>query len=192
MAMFPMETERLRLRRLEIHDAAAVRTYAGDWDVVRYLADVPYPYPHRLAERWIRLTQDKLRAGGDYTLAVALRSDDALIGTVQVKTGNYAKGAEIGYWLGRPFWGRGYATEAVSRLMLFAFNRMGLHRVWAAALVDNTPSHRVLTKVGMRPLGIEDYDFPARGGIKKVNVFALTREQAAEDGERLGAAVTRI
>jgi 8-oxo-dGTP diphosphatase len=190
--MFPLETDRLRLRRLELRDAPSVRTYAGDWDVARYLADVPYPYPHRLAENWICLTQEKLRGGGDYTLAVALRADNALIGTVQVKTGNYAKGAEVGYWIGRPYWCRGYATEAVSRMVLFAFNRMGVHRVWAATLVDNAPSQRVLEKVGMHSLGIEDYDFPARGGIKKVNAFALTREEAKQDDERLGAAVTRI
>lgn len=192
MALFPLETERLRLRGLEVKDAPKVRSYAGDWDVARFLADVPYPYPEGLAERWIRMTRDKLRQGDDYTLAVARPADDALMGTVQLKIGDYAKGAEVGYWLGRPYWGQGYATEAVRRLVLLAFNRLGLHRVWAAALVENRASERVLEKAGMRSQGVGEYNFPARGGMRQVNYFALTREEAERDSTRLGAVISRL
>ena len=190
--MIPMETARLRLRRLELRDAVAVQAYAGDWDVVRYLADVPYPYPAGFAERWIASTHGKIRSGTDFSFAIARKDVDDLIGTVQLKIDDRTDGGEVGYWLGRPFWGQGYATEAVNRMVVFAFNRVGLHRVWAAALLDNRASERVLEKVGLHNQGLGTYDFPARGGIKQVTIFALTREEAAEGPAALSAAVTRV
>ena len=178
MTFVPLETERLLLRRLETRDAVAVQSYAGDWDVVRFLADVPYPYPDGLAERWIKTTHPKVRAGTDYTLAAARRDDDGLIGTIQLKLDGAAAGGEIGYWFGRPFWGQGYATESVRRIVAFAFDGLALERVWAAAMPDNAASLRVLEKAGLKAEGVGDYDFPARGGIKRVAFHGLARDDA--------------
>ncbi len=191
MPPFPLETDRLSLRCLEPADAGAVESYAADRAVARHLANVPYPYPVGLAAAWIEESRRNIGRGDDYALAVTARGRGALVGTVHLKVPDYREGGEIGYWIGRPFWGRGYATEAVRTVVVFAFNRLGLHRVWAAVRPDNPASARVVEKAGLEPAGTGDYDFPAQGGRKPVVFYALTRSAAAT-APALGAVISRV
>jgi 8-oxo-dGTP diphosphatase len=107
--------------------------------------------------------------------AVERREDGAFLGCcgVAVEAGG---AAEVGYWIGRPFWGRGYATEALGAVVDLAFDRLGVDRVRASAMPANRASIRVQEKLGFSFVGEAEEPAPARGGPVKVEVRALTRE----------------
>ena len=186
----PLETGRLILRRLLLADADTVARLVGDWDIIKNLSDAPYPYPPGLAARWIASTRRGIDERMDYALAIA--PSDGVAGAILLRQSQRepailgqparlprGKSAEIGYWIGRAFWGKGYAREAVGRMVRFAFDELGLDRVWGAVLTDNPASCRVLSASGFKPMGEAEYDFPARGGIKRVYVYAIDRADLA-------------
>jgi 8-oxo-dGTP diphosphatase len=188
----PLETERLRLRRLTLADADAIARLVGDWDIIKNLSDAPYPYPPGLAQRWIVSTKRGIDERMDYALAVAPKGEDGPVGAILLRQSQRepqllgrparlprGKSAEIGYWIGRAFWGRGYAREAVKRMLAFAFDELGLDRVWGAVLLGNEASCRVLAAAGFKPAGEAEYDFPARGGLKRVHIYAADRADLA-------------
>ena len=84
---------------------------------------------------------------------------------------------ELGYWLGKPFWGQGYATEAAKKLVSFAFHDLKATSLWAGWYHDNPASGRVLEKLGCRPDGVEPRHSLARGHAVYCHMVALTREQ---------------
>ena len=102
-----IRTQRLSLRPLEPADAASIRALAGDFDVARMTGMLPHPYSERDALAWID------RAGqGEEGVVFAVARDGALIGCSGYMPMD-AEHAEVGYWIGKPFWGEGFATEAV-------------------------------------------------------------------------------
>ncbi len=188
----PLESERLILRRLRLADADTVARLVGDWDIIKNLSDAPYPYPPGLAARWIASTRRGIDERMDYALAIAPRGLAGPAGAILLRQSQRepalagqptrlprGKSAEIGYWVGREFWGRGYAREAVRRMVRFAFDELGLDRVWGAVLIDNAASCRVLAGEGFKRAGESEYDFPARGGLKRVHVYTSDRADLA-------------
>jgi len=190
-AFTPLVSERLTLRRLDAGDAEMIARLVDDWDIIKNLSDAPYPYPHGLAQRWIQSTQRGIDERQDFALAIAPRNMDQPIGAVLLRQsqaeppviGGEARptvnSAEIGYWIGRAYWGQGFAPEAVTRICRFGFDELGLDRIWGAVLTDNTASCRVLERCGFARLGEAEYDFPARGGIRRVYLYALERRALA-------------
>ena len=172
---WPLRTDRLSLRPLNILDAAPVQRLAGNWTVSRTLDVVPHPYPDGLAEVWINETREKIRSGGDVALAI-VTEEDGLIGTVSMSRGRDGVSGVLGYWLGEPYWGEGYATEAVARMLRFAVEQMKLTAVSARVFVDNSASERVLLKTGFRRLGEEERHYPHRGGARRVSLWRYERE----------------
>ena len=172
----PLMTERLSLRSLELSDARRTSLLVGDWEVSRMLAAVPHPYDEAMAKDWIGRARRQLEAGDAYHFAIERREDELVVGTMGlVRT--TASEAELGYWLGRPYWGYGYATEAAGRVIQFAFVGLELDRIVSAPLPSNTASIGVLGKLGFTFQGTEKQEFPAHGQIKEVSCFALTRAE---------------
>jgi RimJ/RimL family protein N-acetyltransferase len=167
----PIETPRLTLRRLELSDARTVETLAGANEVARFTANIPHPYPSGLAERWIRSTHGPLAAGTASSLGIVLKAEGTLAGAVSVVRDAPGTGGQIGYWLGVPWWGNGYMTEAVIAILEHARDAMGLAHVWAQVDVANLASSRVLEKAGFEFVGEADQDMPLRGGRKRVKRF---------------------
>jgi 8-oxo-dGTP diphosphatase len=175
-----IETPRLILRPLTVADADAIERYVGDWDVARWTAAIPHPYPKDAAAEWIR----GLGSGSEMVLAIIDRDKGGLIGCMGLEPGDDAGSGEFGYWIGKPFWGRGYGTEALRAYVAYAFRELGLERVAAGAMPANKGSIRVQEKAGFRKTGERDQDAPARaGGMIHVEVRALDRA----DWERLQA-----
>jgi 8-oxo-dGTP diphosphatase len=181
----PLQSERLALRRLTMADADTIARLVDDWDIIKNLSDAPYPYPHGLAQRWIQSTQRGIDERQDFALAIAPKNMDQPIGAVLLRQSQAEppvidgeaqpsmNSAEIGYWIGRAYWGQGFAPEAVARVVRFGFDELGLDRIWGAVLVDNVASCRVLERSGFSRLGEAEYDFPARGGMRRVYLYAL-------------------
>lgn len=109
---------------------------------------VPHPYGPGLAEAWIDGHEEAWRRGERLPMAI-VHADDELVGAVGLHINLDHRRAELGYWVGVPFWNRGYATDASRTLMHYAFHVLGLHRIVAHHFVRNPASGRVLTRAGM-------------------------------------------
>lgn len=145
-----LRTARLVLRPMTPQDAPDVTKWAGDFEVADTALNIPHPYPDGLAEEWIAMHGRAWREGREAVFAITARADGTLMGAIGL-AGIDARHrhAELGYWLGRPFWGLGLATEAVRAVLHFAFETLDLDRVFAHHFVRNPASGRVLEKVGM-------------------------------------------
>ena len=150
MKRYPkLQTARLDLRGFEPGDAPDVRRLAGEWEIARMLLSVPHPYGEGVAEEWIGGHRSEFERGEAVHLAVVLRGQGGLCGACGLIVHKRDLNAELGYWIGVPYWGRGYATEAASEVVRYGFEEMDLHRIHAAHFASNPASGRVLQKIGM-------------------------------------------
>ncbi|HEX9447908.1 MAG TPA: bifunctional GNAT family N-acetyltransferase/(deoxy)nucleoside triphosphate pyrophosphohydrolase, partial [Dongiaceae bacterium] len=128
----------------------------------RHTAMIPFPYQRQMAVDFI-LSQAEVSRTGSFNLAITRKTDGQLLGCIGLIRGAQSEEAELGYWLGKPFWSQGYASEAVGRLVEFAFAELGLHQLIASAVPTNLASHRVQEKNGFVVDGAEEIAAPARG-----------------------------
>lgn len=142
--------EQCSLRSWRLQDALLLPDLANDADVARYTAP-RFPHPYRLhdAQAWVRLHHD-----AEPTLHFAVEHQGALAGGIGLIPGDAELGragvASIGYWLGRRFWGKGIAVDAVTLLSEHAFATLRVRRLWANVMAANLASARVLEKAGFR------------------------------------------
>lgn len=147
-----IRTPRLRLRSFADGDLGRLVQLLGDWEVARWLARVPHPYEVSDARFWVRYASEALAAGREFAFAVERSEDSGLIGAVGLRR-HTADLAELGYWIGRPFWRQGYAREAADALVRHGFGRLGFLRIEASALPDNHGSQALLMALGFTPVG---------------------------------------
>ena len=166
-----LETERLRLRPLIITDAPYVQEYAGDAKVALMTSQIPHPYPARAAEQWIEGKHE----GDGLPFAIALRESDKMIGAIGVHPESNGLIAEIGFWIGKPFWGQGYCTEAAWEILRYCFEDLELPRVFAGHFVGNDASGRVQEKIGMRKEGLQRWGRSRFGELKDCVLYGIIR-----------------
>ena len=175
---FRLTTERLLLRPFAMKDAADVRRLAGDWAVADTTRVVPHPYLEGMAEDWISTHEDPAEATLQIQLAVQERATGALVGAIAlVDISDQDSRAEMGYWIGKPFWGQGYCTEAAGSLLNYAFHKLELNRVCARYLKRNPASGRVLEKLGMREEGCQRSHNKKWDDIEDVVVCGILRAE---------------
>lgn len=146
-----LEATHIRLRRLAPADAPALAALVGDWEVARMTARIPHPYDEGMAAAFITEAAARAAAGTEHVWAIERLVDRRLVGGVGFRWRDGAP--EVGYWVGRPFWGQGYATEAVRRLLDWLFADAGGERVLSETLSENRASARVLEKSGFADAG---------------------------------------
>lgn len=144
-----IETERLRLRPFQFSDADDVQRLAGDRAIADTTLNVPHPYEDGMAEEWIATHQPRFESGELFNLAVTLRTTGDLIGAIGLGIDQRFGRAELGYWIGKPYWNNGYCTEAGRAVLQYGFSVLGLHRIHASHLTRNPASGRVMQKLGM-------------------------------------------
>ncbi len=160
------------LRAPVLADAGRISLLAGDYDVARMTGTIPHPYSEQQAAEWIEGV-----AAGEEGVAFTIIRSDVLIGC----TGYRAFGedhAELGYWIGKPYWGQGYASEAVRALILHAFERDGFAYLTVGHFADNPASARVIAKFGFVPQGNQVRDCAARGVKAACLTYRLDRAAA--------------
>lgn len=163
---FPrLRTDRLLLRPFELADAPDVQRLAGDRSIADTTLNIPHPYEDGMAENWIKGHREKMEKGEVLNLAVTLAETGKLIGAVGLVLDPRFESAELGYWIGRPYWGRGYATEAARAPVHYGFTTLGLNRIQARHMSRNPASGRVMEKLGMK------YEGCLRQYVKKWDVF---------------------
>jgi ribosomal-protein-alanine N-acetyltransferase len=145
-----LQTERLRLRPFSLADAPVVHALAGAREVAATTLNVPHPYEDGMAEAWIGTPAPGSAAGEQATCALVLREGDELVGAIGLVVNGVHARAELGYWVGVPFWNQGLATEAAREVLRFGFEELELNRIYAMHLTRNPASGRVMEKAGMQ------------------------------------------
>lgn len=177
-AAMTLETDRLILRRWEESDAADLYECARD-PAVGPIAGWP-PHQSVSESRNVILTV----FGGAEAYAVCLKSDNRAIGAIELKLNGCTDmtqrddECELGYWLGRPFWGRGLMPEAAAELLRRAFEDLGMSKVWCGYYEGNTRSRRVQEKLGFKHRRTDhDTDVPLLRETRTSHVSCLTKEE---------------
>jgi RimJ/RimL family protein N-acetyltransferase len=175
-------TQRLRLRSLKPRDAGELLAHLNDWEVARWLARPPYPYSAADAEEFIALVLERHRQPDPLLFGLVDRGEDRLIGTIGIEPDGEG-GGELGYWIARPFWGRGLGREATTAIIAAAV-KAALERLEAYADPLNRRSIGLLQRCGFRPAGPAMR--PSRAGSAAMTRFVLA---LSPDGiRRSGAA----
>ena len=164
-----LKTGRLILDAFHLLDAEATERMVSEYELSRYTLNIPHPYPPGESLVWIAGHAGEFERGEAVTFAVRL-PDETLVGCVSVRVERRHDRGEIGYWIGCPYWGKGYATEAARACTAFAFEHFGLHKLVAVRDPANPASGKVLEKIGMTREG------ERRGHLKKDGVYLDTVE----------------
>ena len=173
-----LKTERLLLRRWEDSDAESLFEYAADPDVGP-IAGWP---PHQSIEE----SRDVIKNvfNGKEAYAICLKTDDRAIGAIELKLNGHTDltdrddECELGYWLGKPFWGQGIMPEAVKEILRHAFEKIGMTKVWAGYYEGNLKSKRVQEKSGFRyQWKSEGVDVPLMHEKRTGHVSSMTKDQ---------------
>jgi RimJ/RimL family protein N-acetyltransferase len=164
-----LETKRLALRMPQLEDAKSMVALANDRRIAENTARIPHPYKLADAESFISGAN---RSAAGAVFLITLRGG-AVIGACGVTV--LDEQAELGYWLGVPYWGKGYATEALHAVIDYAFTDLGHEALSAGARVTNPASRRVLEKCGFQWTGVGLYRIRAINSSAPIDRFRLER-----------------
>jgi RimJ/RimL family protein N-acetyltransferase len=176
-------TPRLVLRPFALTDAPDVQRLAGAREVASTTLNIAHPYPDGAAEAWISTHASSWASGESITCAVTRRDaaaeheSGALVGAISLSIEAAFDRAEMGYWMGVPYWNQGYCTEAACELLRYAFEVLGLNRVMATHLVRNPASGRVMQKAGMTYEGCLRQHAKKWGQYDDLALYAILREE---------------
>ena len=146
--MTELHTDRLILRKaISGQEKISLVSQVGDWEVVKWLANVPYPYIYDDLEDYLLISDSN-----QFDLNIFLGNQ--LIGRVGLTLDgdNYY---DLGYWIGKDYWGKGYATESSKYLLEYALGKLDSPKIKSGYFIDNLPSGNVLKKLGFKEVGIE-------------------------------------
>ncbi|NVO21617.1 MAG: GNAT family N-acetyltransferase [Bacteroidetes bacterium] len=170
-----IKTERLLLRPLQISDGWDVRRMAGNSKVAVNTLYMPFPYPEEVAEEWISTHATEFFEKKQLILGIALKSSKELLGCIGLTMKTDIENAELGYWIGEPYWNQGYATEAARAIIDFGFQSLGLHKIYANYFSNNAASGRVMEKIGMVQEGYLRQHVRHWGEYKDLYVFGIVK-----------------
>jgi len=173
MALPTLRTKRLILRPFTPVDIPELIPLIGAREVAATTRRIPYPYTEADAKEFISSAQD----GREINLAVALLSSLRLVGGAILRPDLAHQHAELGYWIGVPHWGNGYATEAARELVRYGFEELRLHRIYASHTASNPASGKVLGKVGMRREGRMRGHLVKWGQFQDLEFYGMLREE---------------
>lgn len=139
--------------------------------------NIPHPYEEGMAEEWIGTHEASYKAGTLVTFAIASRDDATLVGAVGLRIDRGLNKAELGYWIGKPFWNIGYATEATVAVLAYGFEELRLNRIQASHFARNPASGRVMQKAGMILEGTARQDAIRWGKYEDLVSYGILREE---------------
>jgi RimJ/RimL family protein N-acetyltransferase len=190
--VFRLETPRLWLRWPRICDAAAIHKFCSPWEVARYTARIPHPYPEGSAERFIYAAREASSAGRDLTLVMTpIKGKTDAIGAISLESRGTDRLA-LGFVLAPEMWGKGLATEAAEAMIDAAFTLTRTIEILASVRVENEASQTVLGKCGFTRIGTGLQGAPARGGLVECHSHRLARADWVGAGQPRVEAATPI
>jgi len=168
-----LETARLILRPYCERDIAELLPLIGSLEVARTTLRIPHPYTEQDARDFLV----NIQAEEEVRLGITLRGDGRLIGGVGLRVNSPHGHAELGYWLGVPYWGKGYATESAREMLRYGFENLGLHRIFATCFKYNPASGRILKKIGMRYEGCQREHLSKWGQFVDSELYGILRRE---------------
>ncbi|PIF43569.1 RimJ/RimL family protein N-acetyltransferase [Chryseobacterium sp. 52] len=148
LEVFPgIETERLILSQLKEEDIPFVTEYLQNKIFSDLTSNIPYPYTRQHAEFWLKISKEAFENNTGYTFALRDK-EGKIMGAIGLHDREDDK-AELGYWMGRPFWNKGYVTEAAIALIDFGFQELECNKIYATFFLHNPASGRIMEKIGM-------------------------------------------
>jgi [ribosomal protein S5]-alanine N-acetyltransferase len=171
MDVFPeLHSKRLKLRKISVDDIPSLIRYANNKKIADHILNIPYPYGEPEAVFRITYVVQGFKSKARYVFAIIYLESEELIGEISLHVDNQENIAQLGYWVGEPFWGKGIATEATETILRFGFEKLDLAMTFAECSVENIASQRVLQKNGMKKCSIT-------GGVVQ---YRLTRQEFEE------------
>jgi len=172
-----LTTPRLLLRAFAEADIPGLIALAGNYEVARHTLNIPHPYTEAAARHWLQFTQQARAQNTAFPFALVLRATGEFIGGMGLTLEPRFDRAEVGYWLGQPYWGRGLATEALAAVLRFGFEELHLNKIYATHHADNSASGRVMQKNGMHKEGELAQHIKREGRYYDLWQYRLTRQE---------------
>jgi RimJ/RimL family protein N-acetyltransferase len=180
-----MNSARLLLDPLSEADVASLVELAGDPAIADTTISVPHPLDAVMAREWLAGLAQTMALGGAEHFAIRETAGGPLVGMVSLRAiDREHEEVELSFWIGRPFWGRGYATEAAGAAVDRAFDVLGLNRIVAHHMVRNPASGRVLARLGFRQEGLLRERVKKWGVYEDVVLMALLRRDRPVDQQQ--------
>lgn len=173
-----LRTERMILRAFTLDDASAITELLMDKEIAANTQLIPFPYTLEMATEWIEPQAKTWQEGRATVFAVCLAAPSergTVIGVIGLEIDSVHERAELGYWIGKAYWGKGYCTEAATAVIEFGFEQLGLNRVFAYHMLRNPASGRVMEKLGMMPEGELKQHTKKWGVFEDVALFGILR-----------------
>jgi RimJ/RimL family protein N-acetyltransferase len=172
----------LTLDALVAEDVPSLASLAGDRAIADTTISVPHPLDAEVARQWLASLTQAMAVGSAEHFAIREAAGTPLVGMVSLRgIDREHEEAELSFWIGRPFWGRGYATEAAGAAVDRAFDGLGINRIVAHHMVRNPASGRVLARLGFRQEGLLRERVKKWGVYEDVVLMALLRRDRALD-----------
>jgi RimJ/RimL family protein N-acetyltransferase len=172
-----IRTARLLLGTFEPDDAPELQRMAGAREIADTTVSIPHPYELDHARAWIGNQHKESVRGRATNFAIRLLPGSPLIGCASLRDIDYDHlQAELGFWIGLDWWGKGYASEAAQAVIRFGFETLGLNRIYAHHMARNPASGRVLLHVGMQREGLLRQRVKKWGVYEDVVLYAILRE----------------
>jgi len=176
-----LRTARLVLGEFHLDDAANLQRLAGEREIADTTLAIPHPYELDHALAWIEHQRHDADTGRAANFAVRLASNHVLIGSAGLRDiDEEHRQAELGFWIGREFWGQHYAREAAAAVIRYGFERLGLNRICAHHMARNPASGRVLEAAGMQREGVLRQRVRKWGKFEDVVLYAILRHDMDE------------
>lgn len=184
MELTPLQTHRLTLRPYALSDIPALIPLIGAREVAATTLRIPHPYTDADARDFIAASQDPA-SNNEFRLGIVIRESNTLCGGVGLRIEPDHRRAELGYWIGVPHWGNGYATEAAAAMVKHGFEVLRLHRIFASHVAGNIASARVLQKIGMRHEGCHRAHILKWGKFLDLEMYGLLASDVSQATETL-------
>ena len=175
--MTTLETPRLTLRPYTKADIPQLVLLLSAREVAAMTLRIAHPYTEKHAKDFIAKADTLDETNDEVRRAITLRADGVLCGGVGLRLEPEHHHAELGYWIGIPYWGHGYATEAAQAMVRHGFETMKLHRIAATCMTHNPASARILTKLGMRHEGCLRQHQNKWGKFLDVECYGILRSE---------------
>ncbi len=176
MPEFPtLQTERLILRAFQMDDAPAVNKYVSEKAIAATTLNIPHPYTLEMADEWLGTHKEAFENGQAVRFAITLGDSGNLLGAIGLEITAAHERAEIGYWIGKPHWGKGYCTEAALAVLQYGLDSLGLERIFATHFRKNSASGRVMQKAGMKHEGRLRHHIKKWGEFEDLEMYAILR-----------------
>lgn len=172
-----LETNRLLLRPFNPDDADRINELVGDKAVAKPTLAIPHPYSLEDALEWLDTHKPDYESGENIVFAITLKHNHELIGAINIRIREANEMAEIGYWIGKPYWNNGYGTEALGAILKFGFEVLELNRIYASHIEKNLASGKVMAKNGMKYEGCLRCQIKKDGHFENLIMYGLLRDE---------------